>query len=240
MLIWISNWYYFPSLWRTSLNTSCKAGLSLFSRSVMSNSLWPRGLQQPGFPVLHYLPEFVQTHVHWVDDASLSLSSCPQSSPASVSFPMSQLFTSGGQRIGFSALVSVLPMNIQDWSPLGLIGLISLLSKGLSRVFSSTIVQKHQFFGAQSSLWSNSLYMTTGKTIALTIWTFVGKAMSLLFNMRSRFVIAFLPKSKLQSPSAVILEPKKIVCHCFHFSPIYLPWSDETRCHDFHFLNVKY
>ena len=170
MLIRISNWYYFPSLWRTSFNTSCKAGLLLFSRSVMSSSLWPRGLQQPGFPVLHYLPEFVQTHVHWVDDASLSLYSCPQSSPASVSFPMSQFFTSGGQRIGFSALVSVLPMNIQDWSPLGLIGLISLLSKGLSRVFSSTILQKHQFFGAQSSLWSNSLYMTTGKTIALTRW----------------------------------------------------------------------
>ena len=80
-------------------------------------------------------------------------------------------------------------------------------------------------------------YMTTGKTIALTRQTFVGKVMSLLFNMLSRLVIAFLPWSKhlliswLQSPSAVILEPKKIVCHCFHCFPIYLPWSNGTKCH---------
>ena len=91
-------------------------------------------------------------------------------------------------------------------------------SKGLSRVFSSTIVQKHQFFGAQSSSQSqlSHLYMTTGKTIALTRWTFVGKVMSLLFIMLSRLVITFLPRCKrlliswLQSPSAVILEPPKI------------------------------
>ena len=82
------------------------------------------------------------------------LLSCPQSFPASRSFPMSRLFTSGGQCIGASA--SALPMNIQDWFPLGLTGLISLLSKGLSRVFSNTTVQKHQFFSAQPSLWSNS------------------------------------------------------------------------------------
>ena len=109
-------------------------------------------------------------------------------------------------------------MNIQGWFPLGLTGLISLLYKGLSRVFSSTTVQKHQFFDTQPSLWSNSHipYMTTGKTIALTRQTFVGKVMSLLFNMLSGFFIAFLPKSNhlliswLQSPSAVILEPPKI------------------------------
>ena len=90
-------------------------------------------------------------------------------------------------------------------------------SKGLSRGFSNTTVQKHQFFGTQLSSQSNSHpYMTTGKTIALTRWTFVGKVMSLLFNMLSRFVIVFLPRSKvlliswLQSPSAVILEPEKI------------------------------
>ena len=99
-------------------------------------------------------------------------------------------------------------MNSQSWFPLGVTGLLSLQSKGLSRVFSSTTVQKYQFFGAQSSLWSNSHpYMT--------IWTFVGKVMSLLFNMLSRLVIAFLPRSKrlliswLQSSCAVILEPKK-------------------------------
>ena len=91
------------------------------------------------------------------------------------------------------------------------------------------IVQKHQFFSAQPSLWSNSLYMTTGKTIALTGWTFVGKIMSLLFNMLSRLVITFFPRNKrlliswLQSPYAVILEPPlKKVSHCFHCFPIYL------------------
>ena len=111
-------------------------------------------------------------------------------------------------------------MNIQYWFPLGLTGLISLQSKGLSRVFSNTTVQRHQFFGSQLSLWSNSHIHTwlLKKTIALIRWTFVGKVVSLLFNMLSRLVIAFLPKSKclliswLQSPSAVILEPKKIKC----------------------------
>ena len=82
--------------------------------------------------------------------------SCPQSFPVSGSFPMSRLFASGGQSIGNSAPASVLPMNIQSWFPLGLTGLISLLSKGLSSVFSGTTIQKHQFFGAQASWWSNS------------------------------------------------------------------------------------
>ena len=96
-------------------------------------------------------------------------------------------------------------------------GFESLQSKGLSRVFSNTTVQKHQFFSIQPSLWySSHPYLTTGKTIALTIRTFVNKVMSLLFNMLSRFVIAFLPRSKhlliswLQSPCAVIMEPTKI------------------------------
>ena len=113
----------------------------------------------PGFLVLHYLPEFAQTHIHWVSDAIqsshplvISFSSCLQSFPASASFPMSQFLASGGQNIGASALASVLPMNIQDWFPLGWTGWISLLSRGLSRVFSNTTVQKHQFFGAQLSL----------------------------------------------------------------------------------------
>ena len=89
-------------------------------------------------------------------------------------------------------------------------------------------------------------YMTTGKTIALTRWTFVCKVMSLLFNMLSRLVITFLPRSKhllislLQSPSTVIFEPKKMICHCFHYFPIYLPWSDGTRCHDLSFLNAEF
>ena len=147
----------------------------------------------------------------------LPFSSCLQSFPESGSLTMSQFFASGGQSIGASASASVLPMYIQDLFPLGWTALISLQSKGLSRVFSNTTVQKHQFFSTQLSLWSNSqIHTTDGKTIALTIWTFVSKVMSLLFNMLSKLVIAFLPRSKclwiswLQSPSAVILEPPKI------------------------------
>ena len=114
-----------------------------------------------GFHVLHHLQELVQTRVHWVGDAiqpshPLSSSSCLQSFPASGSFPTSQLFASGGQSIGISASPSVLPMNIQDRFLLGWTGWISLQSKGFSRVFSNSIVQKHQFFGTQLSSQSNS------------------------------------------------------------------------------------
>ena len=110
-------------------------------------------------------------------------------------FPVSWLFTSDGQSIEASA--SALPMSIQGWFPLRFTGLIFLLSKGLSRVFSNTTVQKHQFFSTQPSLWANShLSMTTGKIIALTIWTFVNKVIPLVFNTLSRFVIAFFSRSK--------------------------------------------
>ena len=160
---------------------------------------------------------------------------------------MSQFFTSGGQSIGASA--SILPMNIQDWFPLGLTGWISLQSKGLSRVFSNTTVQKHQFLGAQLSLWSNSHVHTwlLKKTITFTRWTCASRVISLLFNTLSRLVIGFLPRSKrlliswLQLPSAVIWEPpKNKVWHCFHCFSIYLPWSDGTGCHDLSFLNVEF
>ena len=131
---------------------------------------------------------------------------------------MSQFFASGGQSFRVSTSASVLPMNIQDWFPLGLTGLIFLQSKGLLRVFSNTTVEKHQFFSSQPSLCPQQShpYMTTGKIIVLTRGTFVGKVMSLFFNMLSRLVIGFLPRSKrllvswLQSPHTVILEPKKI------------------------------
>ena len=107
----------------------------------------------PGLLVHHQLPEFSQTHIHPTISSSISpFFSCLQSFPASGSFPMSQLFKSGGHSIGVLASTSVLPMNTQDWSPLGWTGWISLQSKGLSRVFSNTTVQKHQFFGAQLSL----------------------------------------------------------------------------------------
>ena len=106
----------------------------------------------PSLPVHHQLLEFTQTHVHWIGDAiqpfhplSVPFSSCPQSLPASGSFPMSQFFESGGQSIGVSALASVLPMNTQDWFPLGWTGWTSLQSKGPSRGFSNTTVQKHHY-----------------------------------------------------------------------------------------------
>ena len=104
---------------------------------------------RPGFPVLHYLPEFAQTHVHWVSDAMQPFHpvspffSCPQSFLALGSFPMNQFFTLGVQNIGDSGLASVLPMKIQGWFPLGLTSLISWLSKELSRVFSNTTIWKH-------------------------------------------------------------------------------------------------
>ena len=122
-----------------------------------------------------------------ISSSIVPFSSCLQSFPASGFFLRSQFFTSGGQSIGASASASVLPMNIQYWFPLGLTGLIFLQSERLSRVFYSAIVQKRQFFSIQLSLWSNSHIQTwwLGKTIALTIWTFVGKVMSLLFNMLS-------------------------------------------------------
>ena len=130
---------------------------------------------------------------------------------------MNWLFISVGQSTGASSAAAILPMNIQDWFPLGLTGLISLHSKGLSRVFSSTTIQKRQVFSTQPSLWSNSHTVHDyWKTVALTIWTFVAKVRSLLFNMLSRFVVAFLSRSKhlliscLQSLSTVILESKKI------------------------------
>ena len=116
----------------------------------------PMNRSMPGFPVHHQLLESTKTHVHWVSAPTISssvvpFSSCPQSFPASGSFQMSQLFASGGQSIGVSASTSVLPMNTQDWSPSGWTGWISLQSKGLSRVFSNTTVQKHQFLCAQLS-----------------------------------------------------------------------------------------
>ena len=184
----------------------------------------PKDSSTPGFPVHHQLLELcsnsrpLSQQCHPTISSSVILfSSGPHSYPASGSFQMSQVFASGGQSTGVSASASVLPMNIQGWFPIGWTGWISLQSKGLSRVFSNITVQKHPilcsaFFIVQLS----HLCMTTGKTIALTKGNFVGKVMSLLFNMLSRLEIAFLPRSKhlfdswLQSPSAVILEPKKI------------------------------
>ena len=131
----------------------------LFSPSIMSNSLQPHGLQHVRFPYPSLSPRVCLNScpLSWWCHPTISSSVVPffshlWSFPASGSFPMSQVFTSGGQSIGISSSASILPMNIQDWFPLGWTGWISLQSKGLSRVFSNTTVQKHQFFGAQLSL----------------------------------------------------------------------------------------
>ena len=206
-----------------------------FSCSVMSDSLQPHGLQHARLPCPSPTPgaysNTCPSH-RWchptISSSVVSLSSRLQSFPASGSFPMSQFFASGTQSTGVSVSASVLSMNIQDWSPLGWTGWISLQSTGLLSLLQhhsskASILQCSALFRVQLS----HPYMTTGKTIALTRQTFVDKIMSLLFNMLSRLVITFLPRSKclliswLQSPSAVILEPKKIkfltvspfICH---------------------------
>ena len=139
-----------------------------FSSSVVSNSLQPHGVQHASLPCPSPIPGACSNScplTQWchptISSSVIPFSSCPQSVPASGFFQMSQLFTSGGQSIGVSASASVLPLNSQDWFPLGWTSWISLLSKGFSRVFSNTTVQKHQFFGTQPSLWSNS-HIRTG------------------------------------------------------------------------------
>ena len=125
----------------------------------MSDSLWAHGLQHTGFPVLNYLLEFAQTHVHWVNDAIVSsavLFSCLQYFPASGSSPGRCSLHQVAKILELQASASVLSMNIQDWFPLGWTGWISLLSQGFPRGFSSTTVWKCQFFIIQPSLWSNS------------------------------------------------------------------------------------
>ena len=141
-----------------------QAGIKIqFNRSVMSNSLWPCEPQDARPPCPSPTRGVDPNPCAWsqwcyptISSCVIRFSSCPQSFPASGSFPMSQLFTSGGQSIGVSASTSVHPMNTQDWSPLGWTGWISLQSKGFTRVFCNTTVQKHQFFSTQLSLWSGS------------------------------------------------------------------------------------
>ena len=181
-----------------------------------------------------------------ISSSVVPFSSCPQSFLASGSLNESALCIRWPNYWSFSFNMSssneysgLISFRI-DWFDLHAIQgtLKSLLQHHSSK---ASILQNSAFFTVQLS----HSYMTTGKTIALTRRTFVGKVMSLLFNMLSRLVITFLPRSKclliscLQSPSAVILEPKQIVSHCFCCFPMFLPWSDGTRCHDLRFLNVE-
>ena len=201
-----------------------------FSCSVLSDPLWPHGLQHARLPCLS------PTRDGWchptISFSVVPFTSCFQSFPASGSLPMSQFFASGGQSIGVLELATVLPMNIQNWFPLGWTAWISLQSKTLSRVFSNTTVQHSAFFIVQLS----HPYISTGKTIALTRWTFVGKVMSLLFNMLSRLIASFNFMAAVTIYSDFGAKENK-VCHCF---PICLQWSDGTRCYDLSFLSIEF
>ena len=201
----------------------------------------------PGSPVLHHLLELAQTHVHWVGDAIQPSHPLSSSSQPSI-FPSVRVFSSesalrirwskywsfsSSSSSGYSGLISFRV----DW--LDLFAVQGSLKNLLQHHSSKASILCSAFFIVQLS----HLYMSTGKTIELTRGTTVDKVMSRLFNMLSRLVITFLARSKylliswLQSSSAVILEPQKIVSHCF---PIYLPWSDGTRCHDFSFLKLSF
>ena len=214
-----------------------------FSRSVVFESLKPRGLQHGRLPCPSPTPAAFSNSCplsRWchptISSSVIPFSSCLQSFPASGSFPVSQFFASGVQSTRVSGLISFR----MDWFDLFAVQrtLKSHLPHHSSK---ASILWCSAFFIVQIS----HPYLTTGKTIALTRRTFVGKVMSLHFNMLSRLVITFLPRSKrlsvswLQTSSAVILEPQNTVCHCFHCLSIYLPWSDRTRSHDLCFLNVE-
>ena len=204
----------------------------------MSNSLRPHGLQQARFPCPSLSPG-VSSHLcplsRWcyLTISSHLLLLCVQSFPASGSFPVSQLFTSGGQSIGVSA--SACPSN--EYS-----GFISFRIDWFDLLeVQGTLKSLLQHHNSKASIpWRSSFFMvqlshpniSAGKTIAFTLWTFVGKVMSLLFNMLSRFVIAFLSRSKhlliswLQSLFSVIFgDQEEKICHYFQIFPIYLPWN---------------
>ena len=215
----------------------CSTSLVTAIHSVVSDSLRPHGLQHAKPPCPSPSPRVCSNSYsssQWchptISSFVVPFSSCLQSSPASRSLPTSQLFESGGQSIGASASASILPMYSQGWFPLWFTGLISLQSKGLSRVFSSTTVRRHQFYGTQPFLLSSS-HIRTWLLEKPQQWiqTFAGKVMSLLFNMPPRFVIAFLLWnmhlliSWLRSLSTDFGAQEK-VCHCFHCFCIF--------CHD--------
>ena len=207
----------------------------------------PMDCSTPGLPVHYQLPELTQTHVHWVGDAIQP--SHPLSSPFLPAFGLSQhqgLFqwVSSSQQVAKVLEFQLQHQYFQWLDRLAVQGTLKSLLQHHS--LKASILQHSAFFTVQLS----HPHMTTGKTIALTGRAFVGKVMSLLFNMLSRLVITFLPRNKrlliswLQSPSAFWIvnlhcdfgAQKNKVWHCF---PIYFPWSDGTGCHDLSFLNVK-
>ena len=231
---------------RFTCHRATKASVQ-FSCSVMFNSLLPHGLSTPGFPVLNQLLDLAQTPVHWVSDATQPSHPLSSPSPPAI-FPSTRVSSNKSVlhirwpkywSFSFSSSPSKehpgLLSSRMDWLHL-------LAVQGILNI----LLQQHS--SKASNLWCSAFFiaqlshpfMTSGKTIALTRWTFVGKVMSLLFNMLSRLVINFLPRNKclliswLQSSSAVILEPRKIKpATVSTVSPsICPPWNDGTRCHD--------
>ena len=211
----------------------------------MSDSLWLHGLQHARPPCPSPTPGACSNSClsrRWCHPTTSSsvfpFSSCLQSFPVSGSFQMSQLFASGGQNIGASASASVLPRNIQGWLPLGT-GWISFQSKGLSRVFSNTTIQKHQFFRTLPSLLSNS-HICSWLLERPWLWL----CRPLLAKWCLCVLICFPCWSwlsfQLQSPSTLILELKKRESHCFYLFPFYLPWNDGTGCPDLSFLILSF
>ena len=218
----------------------------------MSDSLWPHGMQHARFPCPSPIPGVYSNSCQWchptISSSDIPFSSCLQSFLASESFPMSQFLTSGGQSIRVSA--SIRPSNEYSGLISFRMGCLDLLAvqgnlKSLLQHHSSkaSILWHSAFFTAQIS----HPYMTTGKTIALPRWTFVGKIMSLLFNMLSSLVIVSLPRSKslliswLQSPSAGILEPPKLKSLTVSIvSKFICQELIGPRCHDLSFLNVEF
>ena len=212
----------------------------------------------PGFPVHHQFLELAETHVHWVADAIQPCHPLLAASAFLLSiFPSIRVFSdelalhirwpkhwSFSPSNEYSRLIS---FRIDWFHLLAVQGTLKSLLQHHSSI--ASIIWLLALFMVQLS----HSYMTTGKTIALTMWTFVRKVMSLLYNMPSRLVKAFLPRSKLPrhvvSPfnfmAAVTIcsdfgAPQNKVCHCFHCFPIYLPWNDGTRCHDLSLLNVEF
>ena len=205
---------------------------------------------RPGCPVHYQLPEFTQTHVHWVGDTIQP--SHPLTSPFPPAINLSQHQGLFKWVSSLHQVVRVLEFHRSNehsglisftMDCLDLLAVQGTLKSLLQHHSSKTSVLRCLAFFIVQLLHP---YMTTGKTIALTRQTFVGRVMSLLFNMLSRLVVTFLPRSKclliswLQSPLQWFLELPKIKCHCFHCFPIYVPWSDGTRYHDLSFLTVEF
>ena len=222
----------------------------------MSDSLWPHGLQLARLPCPSPTPRAYSSSYplsQWyhptISSSVIPFSSCLQSFPASGSFLINQFFAWGSRSIGALASASVLPMNIQDWFPLGWTGWISLLSKGLLRVFSNTTPQFKSINSLALCLsYGPTLtwYMTTGKIIALTRQTFVSKVMSLFFDtllgLSQLFFQGandFLPFMTAFTICSDFGAQEKKVCPCFHCLPIYMPWSDGAMTLVFWILSFK-